>query len=119
MASMTSDVPAEAPGDPVAHVTQVTLGGAALPGASVWARVDYSADAGFVTVQFTAQGPGWQPGTHAILTVGRSDGRTHELPVQVEEERWLGSVRRAAQLRLRVTGAAPWSEVEDLLSPGS
>jgi hypothetical protein len=106
-----------APGDLVAGVTRVTLGGGELPGVTLWARADYAQDGAHLTALFTSQGPRWQRGARAVLAVARRGGGVHEIPVQIEQEEWHGDEQRTAQLRLRILGATPWSEAEALLAP--
>jgi hypothetical protein len=106
-------------GDPVPQVTRVTLGGAELPRATLWAQSDYGTDSAYLTVIFNTQAPRWPPGTRALLTVGRADGRGHEIPVEVHEQAWQDEERHMGQLRLRIMGGSPWSEVEELLSSTS
>ncbi len=105
-------------GDPLPNVTRVALGGAQLSGATVWVQPDYVADQGYVTVRFESQGPRWQPGATAVLSVTQAGGRVHEVPVRIEHEAWHGDQRRLVQVRLRILGADPWSQAEALLSSG-
>jgi len=105
-------------GELITGLTRVTLGGTELSGATVWARPDYVDDQGYVTVLFQSQGRWWQPGMSAVLAIIRSSGRVHEIPVRVEHEVWHGEHERTAELRLRIMGAEPWTQAEELLGAG-
>ena len=105
-----------AAGTLIPGVTRLALGGAELPGATLWAQADYVADAGYLTVTFGSQGPRWQPGTTAVLAITRSGGSVQEVPVRIEEEVWRGEPDRMARLRLRIVGSEPWVHAEELLA---